>query len=229
MDQPAFRPRADFLQQPFSYEEQMVGPPACSANDFLRPLLRRCPFDLRTISWEAALDRELDGYAWKVRFGNEGPLVLEVVCSSDTYVLTCPFPIPMSVSSQSTHQRTSSGTRSRIPSPACILPPNEKAETPLFSKRLHTPSAMTPTPSPCECAPSPARSRTPWITPGPFYRGPRAAVAAPAAASAGRKFHPNLVHAPHEAVLRVAKDRRRPSLRPASAGPSADRQAAQLR
>ncbi|KAK4239855.1 hypothetical protein C8A03DRAFT_42557 [Achaetomium macrosporum] len=43
--------RIDIVKQPFHDEQPMVGPPDCSEAAFLRPLLRRCPFDLSTISW----------------------------------------------------------------------------------------------------------------------------------------------------------------------------------
>ncbi|GAB1311746.1 hypothetical protein MFIFM68171_01956 [Madurella fahalii] len=79
MDQPTARRRADMRQWPFYDENLMVGPPACSERDFIRPLLRRCPFDLNTISWIARLGGGLDGFAWKVMFGDQGPFVLKVV------------------------------------------------------------------------------------------------------------------------------------------------------
>ncbi|AEO68894.1 uncharacterized protein THITE_2016922, partial [Thermothielavioides terrestris NRRL 8126] len=66
------------LERPFYDEEPMVGDPDCSEAAFKRPALRRCPFDLGTISWIARLDGGLDGFAWKVAFGDQGPFVLKV-------------------------------------------------------------------------------------------------------------------------------------------------------
>ncbi|RYP63239.1 hypothetical protein DL771_009364 [Monosporascus sp. 5C6A] len=42
------------------------------------PRLRRCPFNLDSMVWEARVDGGVDGYVWKVRFGAQGPFVLKV-------------------------------------------------------------------------------------------------------------------------------------------------------
>ncbi|RKU42519.1 hypothetical protein DL546_003929 [Coniochaeta pulveracea] len=44
-------------------------------SDFKRPRLRKCGFDLNTVDWRRAkvLGAGLDGFVWRVRFGNEGP------------------------------------------------------------------------------------------------------------------------------------------------------------
>ena len=58
----------------------MVGPPRATAADFEMPRLRRSPFDLDDMVWEARVDGGMDGYVWKVRFaGAEGPRVIKVV------------------------------------------------------------------------------------------------------------------------------------------------------
>ncbi|KAK3935042.1 hypothetical protein QBC46DRAFT_462308 [Diplogelasinospora grovesii] len=63
---------------PFRDDSLMLGPPSLTAADFKTPRLRRCRFDLATVSWEARIDGGLDGYVWKVKFGDEGPFVLKV-------------------------------------------------------------------------------------------------------------------------------------------------------
>ncbi|RYP14967.1 hypothetical protein DL765_006035 [Monosporascus sp. GIB2] len=42
------------------------------------PRLRRCPFNLDSMVWEARVDGGVDGYVWEVRFGAQGPFVLKV-------------------------------------------------------------------------------------------------------------------------------------------------------
>ena len=79
MDRSTPHRRLDLIQRPFYDEQLMVGPPTCSEEDFKQPLLRRCPFDWSTISWVARLGGGLDGFAWQVMFGNQGPFVLKVV------------------------------------------------------------------------------------------------------------------------------------------------------
>jgi hypothetical protein len=68
--------------------------PGCSFADFSAPWLRQCPHDVKTISFVgrintaprdtrsiAELDGGLDGYNWKVRFEEDGPVyVLKMVC-----------------------------------------------------------------------------------------------------------------------------------------------------
>ncbi|KAL2016736.1 hypothetical protein VTK56DRAFT_3125 [Thermocarpiscus australiensis] len=68
----------EFVRRPFYDEKSMVGPPSLSEKDFKLPLLRRCPFDLATVSWIARLGGGLDGFAWEVKFGDQGPFVLKV-------------------------------------------------------------------------------------------------------------------------------------------------------
>ncbi len=57
----------------------MIGPPSCTAADFKKPRLRRCPFDPADLRFEARLGGGLDGYVWKVYFGDEGLFALKVV------------------------------------------------------------------------------------------------------------------------------------------------------
>ncbi|OIW29682.1 hypothetical protein CONLIGDRAFT_654182 [Coniochaeta ligniaria NRRL 30616] len=69
------------LKQPaqvFQDDTVLLGPPSLTAEDFKTPRLRRCKFDLATISWEARLGGGLDGYVWKVKFGEEGPFTLKL-------------------------------------------------------------------------------------------------------------------------------------------------------
>jgi hypothetical protein len=73
------RPWLDAAQIPFRDDAPMMGPPGTTAADFEMPRLRRCPFNLDSIVWEARVDGGVDGYVWKVRFGDQGPFVLKVV------------------------------------------------------------------------------------------------------------------------------------------------------
>lgn len=74
-----FRHRnAELTSRPFYDEAPMIGPPDCSEAAFAQPLLRRCPFDLEAISWVALLSGGLDGLAWKVMVGEQGPFVIKV-------------------------------------------------------------------------------------------------------------------------------------------------------
>jgi hypothetical protein len=50
-----------------------------SLSAFKTSLLHQCPFDLTTISSGACLGGGIDGYVWKVRFGESGPFALKVV------------------------------------------------------------------------------------------------------------------------------------------------------
>lgn len=68
------------MKVPFCDDELMMGPPDCSLAAFKKPLLRQCPFDLATISWKAHLGGGgVDGYVWRVKFGDGGPFALKVV------------------------------------------------------------------------------------------------------------------------------------------------------
>lgn len=58
----------------------MVGPPKLDHEAFLTPKLRRCPFDPTTLVWAGRLGGGADGYVWKVKFGDQGPFALKVVC-----------------------------------------------------------------------------------------------------------------------------------------------------
>lgn len=73
------RPWLDAAQTPFRDDAPMMGPPGTTAADLEMPRLRRCPFSLDSMVWEARVDGGLDGYIWKVRFGAQGPLALKVV------------------------------------------------------------------------------------------------------------------------------------------------------
>ncbi|KAM3555348.1 hypothetical protein MY1884_005635 [Beauveria asiatica] len=65
------------------------GPPGCPLEALKLPRLRRCAFDLRTIVitgpihpvqtfFQERLDGGVDGYNWKIQFGDSGPFVLKV-------------------------------------------------------------------------------------------------------------------------------------------------------
>lgn len=101
----------------FRDDSLMLGPPSLTAADFKTLRLRRCRFDLATVSWEARIDGELDGYVWKVRFGDEGPFILKVVSTCKLkrgqHVLIIVF---------------SSGTRNRLVLTP-TMPPGENART----------------------------------------------------------------------------------------------------
>lgn len=69
-------------KKPFYTEDLLIGPPKRTWQDFQLPRLRRCPFDLEDILWERRLGGGLDGYSWRVKFGQRGPFVLKVVRQS---------------------------------------------------------------------------------------------------------------------------------------------------
>ncbi|KAH7113097.1 hypothetical protein EDB81DRAFT_862637 [Dactylonectria macrodidyma] len=71
------------MQVPFLDEKPMSGPPRCTAQDFDLPHLRRCIFDPNTMTWEDKLGGGLDGYVWKVWFGERGPFALKVFWDAD--------------------------------------------------------------------------------------------------------------------------------------------------
>ena len=56
-------------------------PPSCKVADFRIPRLRKCGLDLDSVSWENAevLGAGMDGFVWRVYFGDKGPYVLKVV------------------------------------------------------------------------------------------------------------------------------------------------------
>ncbi|KAK4039965.1 hypothetical protein C8A01DRAFT_46621 [Parachaetomium inaequale] len=66
------------MKRPFYDEAPIVGSPDCSEAAFYRPLLRRCPFEPGSISWIARLGGGLDGFAWKVMVGDQGPFVIKM-------------------------------------------------------------------------------------------------------------------------------------------------------
>lgn len=80
--------------KPFRVEEPLVGPPSsCTWESFRDPRLRKCPFDMASIRWSRRLGGGIDGYVWKVYFGQEGPFALKVVstrhdlnCQQDVHV-----------------------------------------------------------------------------------------------------------------------------------------------
>lgn len=102
---------------PFRDDSLMLGPPSLTAADFKMPRLRRCRFDLATVSWEARIGGGLDGYVWKVKFGDEGPFIPKVVSTCKLkrgqHVLTIIF---------------SSGTRNRLVL-TLTMAPDENART----------------------------------------------------------------------------------------------------
>ncbi|UKZ74505.1 hypothetical protein TrVFT333_002175 [Trichoderma virens FT-333] len=58
--------------------EYLIGAPSCTLDAFKIPRLRQCLFDLDSMTWEAQIDGGLDGYLWKVKFGDQGPFALKV-------------------------------------------------------------------------------------------------------------------------------------------------------
>ncbi|KAJ2898885.1 hypothetical protein MKZ38_003605 [Zalerion maritima] len=75
---PKRKPWLEAAKVLFRDDAVMHGPPSCSMKDFMTPRLRRCPFDLATLSSSDSLGGGLDGYCWKVKFGDKGPFVLKV-------------------------------------------------------------------------------------------------------------------------------------------------------
>ncbi|KAH7008898.1 hypothetical protein EDB80DRAFT_751445 [Ilyonectria destructans] len=63
---------------PFLDESPMIGPAPWSAKHFQQPRLRRCTMDPSTLAWESRLGGGLDGYVWKVWFGDAGPFALKL-------------------------------------------------------------------------------------------------------------------------------------------------------
>ncbi|EHK22894.1 uncharacterized protein TRIVIDRAFT_119569, partial [Trichoderma virens Gv29-8] len=66
------------VQVPFRADEYLIGAPSYTLDAFKIPRLRQCPFDVDSMTWEAQIDGGLDGYVWKVKFGDQGPFVLKV-------------------------------------------------------------------------------------------------------------------------------------------------------
>lgn len=91
---PIDRVRAAAAAVPYLDDKLLDGAPSCSAADFKTPRLRKCPFDLTTIDWNfsSRIDGGLDGYLWKVWFGEDGPYVLKVVSNYTTALGPCPNP-----------------------------------------------------------------------------------------------------------------------------------------
>ncbi|KLU91897.1 hypothetical protein MAPG_10846 [Magnaporthiopsis poae ATCC 64411] len=63
---------------PFTTDEPMSGPAPYSWADLKKPLLRKCPFELKDIRWLKHLGGGMDGYCWKVAFGDQGPFVVKM-------------------------------------------------------------------------------------------------------------------------------------------------------
>ncbi|OAA61300.1 hypothetical protein SPI_05324 [Niveomyces insectorum RCEF 264] len=63
----------------------MNGPPGCSNDDFAFPKLRKCAFDLSSISFVRTIGAGFDGYCWLVNFGQNGPFVLKVFRKTKMY------------------------------------------------------------------------------------------------------------------------------------------------
>lgn len=70
------------MKVPFLDVSPMIGPPSCTEQAFEESLLRHCVLDPSTLVWEKRLGGGLDGYVWKVRFGNKGPFALKLVSLS---------------------------------------------------------------------------------------------------------------------------------------------------
>ncbi|KAK3328196.1 hypothetical protein B0T19DRAFT_184613 [Cercophora scortea] len=84
---PAF---ARYLEQaeklkrlPCCDEQPMIGHPACTWENFKRPLLRRFPFTPADISWESRLGGGVDGCVWKVKCSDQGPFAVKVFWESE--------------------------------------------------------------------------------------------------------------------------------------------------
>ena len=75
------RERVRLQSMPFLSNTIMSGPAGCKVEDFRRPRLRKCPFDLKSISWKDAkvLGYGVDGWVWRVNFGDRGPFALKLV------------------------------------------------------------------------------------------------------------------------------------------------------
>lgn len=75
--------RLRFLTVPFLDDTVMeeTSPPSCKVANFKRPRLRKCGFDLNSIDWRRAkvLGAGLDGWVWRVHFGDKGPYALKLV------------------------------------------------------------------------------------------------------------------------------------------------------
>ncbi|KAI1847035.1 hypothetical protein JX265_006770 [Neoarthrinium moseri] len=76
------------MKKPFRSDEPMNGPPSCTIADFMRPHLRKCTF-AETIRWEKTLGYGLDGYVWKVWFGDKGPFALKMFWDTDPPEYNC--------------------------------------------------------------------------------------------------------------------------------------------
>ncbi len=87
------KPWLDAAKVAFRDDALLVGPPSCTAADFKKPRLRRRPFDPADLRFEARLGGGLDGYVWKVHFGDQAPFALKVVSDESTMRArssTCP-------------------------------------------------------------------------------------------------------------------------------------------
>lgn len=54
-------------------------PPAPIWENLAKPRLRRCPFELKDITWLEKLGYGRDGFVWKVKFKDETPYALKLV------------------------------------------------------------------------------------------------------------------------------------------------------
>jgi hypothetical protein len=72
----------------------MDGAPCCSLEDLERPRLRQCIYDPADINWTVSfrIGGGLDGYLWKVWFGDRGPYVMKVV--GNPRLISPPFYLP---------------------------------------------------------------------------------------------------------------------------------------
>ncbi|KAH6988151.1 hypothetical protein BKA56DRAFT_479052 [Ilyonectria sp. MPI-CAGE-AT-0026] len=66
------------MKVPFLDTSPMIGPASCTEQAFEEPLLRHCVLDPSTLVFEKRLGGGLDGFVWKVRFGNKGPFALKL-------------------------------------------------------------------------------------------------------------------------------------------------------
>ena len=114
-------------------------PPRCLLADFQRPHLRRCPYDLNSVTFtgrvnlnpprflgDNPVDGGLDGYNWKIRFEKGGP----------TYILK----LVGRVQSSSSCQSLASLANSRLLSSSGML----KRPTPRTTSPLSASARMPP-------------------------------------------------------------------------------------
>ncbi|KLU91024.1 hypothetical protein MAPG_09549 [Magnaporthiopsis poae ATCC 64411] len=66
------------VPRPFHTDEPMIGPPNYAFDSLRRPRLRKSLFEIEDIRWLQHLGGGIDGYCWKVAFGDKGPYVVKM-------------------------------------------------------------------------------------------------------------------------------------------------------